>query len=159
MVKNSKRKEYKRDGRSPAPKSSISSRVMSKIGAKATKPEMAVRKHLSSNSILGYRLNCKTVQGSPDICFTKSKIAIFIHGCFWHRCPKCNFTLPKHNRQFWKKKFENNLARDLRTSKSLVQDGWKVITLWECDILNRNSWKEILVKRIKNVQKECNKGR
>lgn len=75
----------------------------------------------------------------PDITFVGKKIAIFVHGCYWHRCPMCNYPLPKNNTEFWQAKFDRNTARDRQKRLALLRHGWKVITVWECDLKNANS--------------------
>ena len=105
-------KSYLRDKRSPTPSSESTSKVMSANKSKDTKPEIKLRKILWKEGIRGYRLNWKKAPGRPDIAFPGRKIAIFINGCYWHRCPKCELPLPKSNVQFWKDKFDNNIARD-----------------------------------------------
>lgn len=120
----------------PSPKalSATTTKVMKANKAKGTKPEIAVRKYLWSHGYRGYRLNYKKAPGRPDICFVGKKIAIFVHGCFWHRCPYCSSCLPKTNSDFWKKKFKLNIDRDTRKEEALKTLGWKVITVWECQI-------------------------
>ena len=102
--------------------------------AKGTKPEIAVRKALWSRGIRGYRVNWNRAPGRPDICFPGKHIAIFVHGCFWHRCPKCSSRIPRTNRAFWKKKFELNVARDKAKLNSLKEQGWLAQVIWECEI-------------------------
>ena len=102
---------------------------MSMIKGKNTKPELLLRKLLSSNGIKGYRLNYK-LTGKPDIVFSKYGLAIFIDGCFWHKCPKC-FIQPKNNKKFWKNKIKGNVERDKKVNKLLKQEGWKVLRTWE----------------------------
>ena len=97
-----------------------------------TKPELEFRKRLWESGIRGYRINYKKLPGSPDICFTRWKLAIFINGCFWHRCPYCKPNLPKKNASFWKQKFSDNIERDKRVRNELEYAGWKVLTVWEC---------------------------
>jgi DNA mismatch endonuclease, patch repair protein len=128
---------YIRDKRSPTPKNETVSRVMSANRAKNTTPELTLRKALWASGLRGYRLHYKKIPGRPDITFVSKKTAIFVMGCFWHRCPNCNYPLPKANTAFWKDKFERNTARDARKKKDLKQLGWKVITVWECDLKNR----------------------
>jgi DNA mismatch endonuclease (patch repair protein) len=128
------KKAYIRDKRSPTPKHELVSRVMSANKAKDTKPELMLRKLLWKNNVRGYRLNWKKAPGKPDIAFPAKKLAIFIHGCFWHRCPLCARSLPKHNTEFWKNKFDRNVIRDRSKSLQLEELGWKVITLWECQL-------------------------
>lgn len=128
------KRNYLRDGRAPVPRNEVTSIVMSANKAKNTNPESALRRGLYENGIRGYRLNWKKAPGRPDIAFPGKKIAIFVHGCFWHRCPTCNPPLPQSNSSFWSKKFETNVARDKRNLEQLTAMGWKVITVWECEI-------------------------
>lgn len=125
---------YVRDKRSPEPKSENVSKAMSANKSKHTSPEMALRKALWSAEIKGYRNNYMKVPGKPDIAFPRWKIAIFVNGCFWHRCPKCNYSLPKNNADFWKDKFSKNVARDHKKTEALISLGWKVLTVWECEL-------------------------
>lgn len=125
---------YLRDKRSPVPKSEAVSRVMSANRAKNSKPELILRRALWAAGLRGYRLHYKRVPGRPDISFVSRKLAIFVHGCFWHRCPTCNYKLPKTNRTFWKAKFARNVARDQRKVSDLQALGWTVLTFWECDL-------------------------
>ena len=129
-----KEKKYIRDNRSPIPKNEGVSKVMRANKAKHTKPELLLRKAFWVNGIKGYRNNYKSIPGRPDITFTKYKIALFINGCFWHRCPTCNYSLPKTNTDFWRSKFERNVARDKKKNTELKALGWKVLTIWECEI-------------------------
>jgi DNA mismatch endonuclease, patch repair protein len=130
-----KKKQYIRDGRSPIPENEITSRVMSANKAKDTKPEILLRKALCKSGYSGYRLHWINAPGRPDICYPGKRIAIFVNGCFWHRCPNCNPPMPKSNSVFWKEKFRKNKERDLSKTKKLKEDGWKVLTCWECEIL------------------------
>lgn len=127
-------KNFIRDGRSPIPKTQVTSRVMSANKAKNTKPEMVFRKALWAKNIKGYRLHLKNVPGKPDIVFPIIKLAIFINGCFWHRCPICKLPTPKSNSVFWNDKFERNVQRDKMKIKLLKQANWKVVVVWECEI-------------------------
>lgn len=105
--------------------------------SKNTLPERLVRKVLWEAGFRGYRLHRKDVPGNPDVVFYSRKIAIFINGCFWHRCPHCNPPMPKTNVEFWENKFKNNVERDNRNLKILNESGWRVVVLWECE-LSRN---------------------
>ena len=98
-----------------------------------TGPELSLRKALRDAGWPGYRVNWK-VPGRPDIAYPGRKVAIFVNGCFWHRCPICDLPLPKSNVEFWKTKFEKNVERDRRKSIELNEMGWTVITVWECQI-------------------------
>ncbi len=107
---------------------------MSKIRAKNTKPELFIRSELHKRGYR-FRVNSKLVEGLPDIYFTKRRIAIFIHGCYWHRHPNCKFAYtPKSNVDFWMRKFSSNILRDTEVMTLLNQQGIRVITIWECTI-------------------------
>lgn len=125
---------YIRDGRAPTPENERTSRIMSSIKAKNTKPELALRKALWADGIRGYRIHWKKVQGKPDIAFVKKKVAVFINGCYWHRCPFCDPSSPKTHTEFWENKFRANVERDAVKTQALINNGWKVITLWECQM-------------------------
>lgn len=110
------------------------SRMMSGIKGKNTKPEMLVRRHLHRKG-LRFRLHRKDLPGKPDLIFPGRMVALFVHGCFWHRhegCPKA--TTPSTNRRFWEKKFSGNVSRDKRVKDELEQLGWKVLVIWECQL-------------------------
>lgn len=109
---------------------------MSQITKKNTKPEIILRKALSKIGIRGYRLYYKLL-GTPDIVFPKRKIAIFIDGCFWHKCPKCAIKIPLKNREYWNKKIKGNIKRDKLVNSQLKEAGWKVLRFWEHEI-NKN---------------------
>lgn len=130
-------KIYIRDGRAPIPKDPAISKVMSANRGKDTKPEVALRKVLWNKGIKGYRLHWKKVPGRPDIAFIGKKVAIFVNGCYWHRCPSCKLPAPKTNKVFWKNKFKRNIERDKKKTEVLEKDGWKVLTVWECEIKNK----------------------
>lgn len=122
------------------------SKNMSHIKSKDTSIELKVRRYLFS---LGYRyrVNYKNLPGKPDIVFTKKKIAIFIHGCYWHghNCNSRYAHVSKSNTDYWSAKIKRNQERDKRNIELLEKDGWKVIVLWECEI------KEDFEKVIKNL--------
>jgi DNA mismatch endonuclease (patch repair protein) len=136
MRKKTASKIYLRDGRAPIPVNDTISRVMSANKGKSTKPELLLRKALWSYGFRGYRVNWKKAPGRPDIAFIGKKLAIFVNGCFWHRCPLCNPNSPKSNIEFWENKFLKNSERDNRKNEQLKNAGWTVITIWECEIKN-----------------------
>lgn len=123
-----------RDRRNPEPSNEITTKVMKANRGRDTTPELIVREMLRDMGYPGYRLNWKKVPGRPDIAYPGKKIAIFINGCFWHRCPYCNLPLPKTHTNFWEDKFRKNVERDSRKTKDLEEMGWKVLTIWECEI-------------------------
>ncbi|MDD2237227.1 MAG: very short patch repair endonuclease [Kiritimatiellae bacterium] len=107
---------------------------MSRIRGADTKPEILVRSMLHR---AGYRFrkNVKTLPGKPDIVLPKYRTVIFVHGCFWHRHKGCKrATTPSTNVEFWQKKFAANIANDKKHACELRKLGWKVITVWECEV-------------------------
>ncbi|MBK7268781.1 MAG: DNA mismatch endonuclease Vsr [Flavobacteriales bacterium] len=127
-------KVYLRDGRAPIPKDERTSATMSRIRGRDTGPERMMRAALSAEGIRGYRLNWKKAPGRPDIAWPKRKVAVFVHGCFWHMCPHCARSMPKSNGRWWKNKLSTNQARDHRKLRELRKDGWRVLTVWECQL-------------------------
>jgi DNA mismatch endonuclease (patch repair protein) len=107
---------------------------MSANTGKNTKPEVTFRKALRDVGIPGYRLHWKQASGRPDIAYPGKKIAIFVHGCYWHRCPHCDLSLPKSHTEFWAEKFRKNKERDARKKAALESEGWDVLVFWECQI-------------------------
>lgn len=98
-----------------------------------TKPELILRKALREAGLSGYRLQWK-VPGHPDISWPGKKVAVFVNGCFWHRCPMCKPPMPKSNVEYWSSKFERNVERDQRKLEQLEEAGWTVHTVWECEL-------------------------
>lgn len=109
---------------------------MSKIRSSGTKPENLIRKFLWQNGVR-YRCNVSTLPGRPDIAIKKYKLALDVHGCFWHGHKNCpNFRLPKSNTQFWTEKISKNIERDLRTKHALEKTGYQYFVIWECQVKN-----------------------
>ena len=129
-------------------------RCMSHIRSKATKPEMLVRKWLWAHGYR-YRLNVKSVPGKPDIVMRKYRTAIFVNGCFWHGHEGCSmFVMPKSNTDFWRTKIEGNRERDKRNYDILIQAGWQVIVVWQCQLVKgklENTMQSISVALSKNL--------
>lgn len=120
--------------------------MMKRIGSKNTKPEMILRSKIHR---LGYRFRVhkKDLPGKPDIVFTTQKVAIFVHGCFWHYHTECKEgRIPSSNTVFWKTKLSKNVERDRKHQHQLVNMGWTVIVVWECDIERRI---ELVLKKVK----------
>ena len=111
----------------PAQRSSM----MAAVKNKNTKPELVVRKRVFAAGFR-YRLHTRQQTSTPDLIFPRYRVAVFVHGCFWHGhdCPKGK--LPATNRKFWKNKISKNMERDQRAVKDLRNDGWKVVTIWSC---------------------------
>lgn len=125
---------YLRDGRAPIPSDERTSALMSRIRAKDTAPELIIRALLRAAGLTGYRLHYAKAPGKPDIAFVGRKLAVFVHGCFWHGCPHCQPPRPKRNTWYWGPKLDANMARDARKARALRRAGWIVVTLWECRI-------------------------
>lgn len=99
-----------------------------------TGPELILRRALVRRGLLGYRINWNSPCGKIDIAFVDRRIAILVHGCFWHRCPRCRPSLPKAHKNFWREKFSQNRRRDRRMERKLKAAGWRVLVAWECEI-------------------------
>lgn len=106
---------------------------MSRIGQKNTKPELQVRRALFAAGFR-YRLHDRSLPGSPDLVFPRWRTAMFVHGCFWHGHDCRLFQLPKSNVEFWSEKIARNRERDQLVAKRLVEAGWHVFVVWECEI-------------------------
>lgn len=115
-----------------------------------TKPELLLSK------LLRKKIRVNQLPGKPDFVYTGSKMAVFVHGCFWHRCPTCAFDLPKSNRSFWKKKFEQNVRRDNKVKRQLESLGWSVVEVWEHELRkNPREAKEKVMKHLnRNIRNE-----
>lgn len=126
---------------------------MSHIRGKDTRPEEIVRKYLFSKGYR-YRKNDGRYPGKPDIVLPKFRTVIFVNGCFWHRHPGCRYaTTPETNREFWQKKFDQNIARDQKVQMHLRADGWNVIIVWECEISKITDRTSRLNKLDKEIQR------
>ena len=95
--------------------------------------ELEMRAAVWRTGARGYRVHSK-LPGRPDLAFPGVRLAVFVHGCFWHRCPSCSLPTPKANREFWEAKFAENLARDDRVVAELRVLGWDSIVIWEHEI-------------------------
>jgi DNA mismatch endonuclease, patch repair protein len=118
----------------PPPTSTGATRSMRGNKGKDTKPELLVRRLLREAGFPGYRLHWKKAPGRPDIAYPGRKVAIFVNGCYWHRCPHCSPPMPKAHSDFWAEKFIANEERDARQMLELEHSGWTVIVLWECEL-------------------------
>lgn len=105
---------------------------MSRIGVKDTGPELKLRNALRALGVRGYRLHPKGLPGRPDLAFVGRRIAVFVHGCFWHGCPLCKPRTPRSNSGYWSEKIVRNRQRDARKARQLRAQGWCVITVREC---------------------------
>lgn len=124
---------------------------MAAIKGKDTKPELIVRRGLHARG-LRFRLHRRDLPGCPDIVFPSRRVAVFVHGCFWHAHEGCrHFSLPKANRDFWKKKLRGNQKRDNANQTALISAGWKVIVVWECELSgDPQTYLDILAQTIRD---------
>jgi DNA mismatch endonuclease (patch repair protein) len=107
---------------------------MSRIRGKDTGPEKRLRS-LLHRAGFRFRLHDTTLPGKPDIVLPRYRTVIFVHGCYWHRHTGCSkATVPKTRTEFWLKKFSGTVDRDSRKENELRRAGWRVITVWECDL-------------------------
>lgn len=113
--------------------SATRSKNMSAIRSKNTKPELLIRQIVHAAGFR-FRLHRKDLPGKPDMVFPKYRAVILVHGCFWHGHGCHMFKVPTSRREFWLEKISSNQKRDLRDIKGLVDDGWRVLTIWECAI-------------------------
>ena len=117
---------------------------MSRIKNKNTKPEILVRKFLFANGFR-FRLNDKKLPGKPDIVLPKYKTVIFVNGCFWHGHENCKyFKLPGTRTEWWREKIEKNIENDLKKQSQLMDLGYKVIVVWECQIKSKEFYNTVI---------------
>ena len=120
------------------------SEVMSKIRSKNTKPEIILRKALFAKGYR-YRINFKKLPGKPDIVLSKYRTVIFVNGCFWHGHENCNIShIPKTNSNFWEDKIHRNKERDSINSSKIINLGWNIIVVWECQLNSKSNLEETL---------------
>ena len=127
-------------------------RNMQSIRGKDTKIEVKVRSELFKRGFR-FRKNDSRYPGKPDIVLPKFKTVIFVNGCYWHRHPGCKYaTIPKTNAEFWNKKFQANVENDVKNKTALEAAGWKVITLWECEL--KSNFEETMQNAEKLIRNE-----
>jgi DNA mismatch endonuclease, patch repair protein len=124
------------------------SRNMSRIRSRDTSPELAVRRFLHRAG-LRFRLHQQGLPGKPDLVFAARRACVFVHGCFWHGCPKCidGTRRVKSNVSYWSSKVQGNRTRDAKHTAALESAGWSVFVIWECEARNQAKLKR-LAKRI-----------
>ena len=123
------------DPRNPAPSTIATRTVMRANRGSDNALELRFRRALADAGIRGYRLHFRTVAGRPDVVFVGLRIAVYVNGCFWHACPMCRLARPKSNSTFWRLKFAANRRRDSRKHALLRSAGWKVVVVWEHDLV------------------------
>jgi DNA mismatch endonuclease, patch repair protein len=117
---------------------STRSYIMSRVGQRNTSPEIILRRELHSLG-LRYRLHEKKLPGSPDLVFPRFGGVIFVHGCYWHSHGCYKSTVPQSSRTFWMEKFNANRQRDKRDIDLLLDQGWRVMVVWECALLGKRA--------------------
>jgi DNA mismatch endonuclease (patch repair protein) len=120
---------------------------MRQIRGKDTAPELAIRKLCRELGFTGYRIHRKDLPGKPDLAWVGRKLAVFVHGCFWHGhdCAE-GIRKPKSNRDYWIPKIKRNQQRDVENIDALRAAGWKVIVIWECEINGQGRLSKMLRK-------------
>lgn len=124
------------------------SKMMAKIRSRDTKPEIAVRSMLHR---LGFRFRThdSSLPGTPDVVLRRHRAVVLVHGCFWHRHLGCRFAYsPKSRQDFWTAKFLGNIERDVRVEDALMELGWNVIVVWECELSSPDALRERLLEEI-----------
>jgi DNA mismatch endonuclease, patch repair protein len=111
------------------------SRIMRSVGTKNTAPELVVRRVLHRMGIR-FRLHRRDLPGTPDVVLPGRRIAIFVHGCFWHAHGCSKGRAPKSREEYWKPKLDQTRARDQRSVAALLEIGWKPVTVWQCEVTN-----------------------
>ena len=129
---------------------------MSHIRSKNTKPEEVVRKYLHSKGFR-YRKNVRTLPGCPDIVLPKYKTIIFINGCFWHKHDCSRFVWSSSNTEYWVPKILRNVERDKDNTEKLETMGWKVITVWECE-LKKKVFEQTMESLIEKIKQKTHEG-
>lgn len=124
---------------------------MSKVRSKDTGPELLVRS-IAHRMGLRFRLYRRDMPGTPDLVFPRYKLAVFVHGCFWHRHPCCiRATTPSTRRVFWEKKFAATVERDARQTRALEDLGWRVLVLWECGLKDHAALRATLARAVQDA--------
>lgn len=122
--------------------------LMSRVGGKNTTPELRVRRAAHALG-LRFRLHRRDLPGTPDLVFSKRRVALFVHGCFWHRHADCRkASNPGTRVEYWNQKFDANVARDKRVAAELEAAGWRVVVIWECETKDSEALLRILQERI-----------
>lgn len=134
------------------PTTAARSQLMSRVRSKDTRPELRVRRALWTEGFR-YRLHVGDLPGRPDMVASKYRIAVFVHGCFWHQhgCKKSK--RPTSNREFWNAKLDANISRDARDRTRLEAQGWTVATIWECKIESDTESLLILLRRLRSKRR------
>lgn len=127
------------------------SKNMAAIKGKNTKPEMVIRRFLHAEGFR-FRLHRKDLPGSPDLVLPRYNLAVFVHGCFWHRHKGCHYaSFPKTRVDFWDKKFSSNIHRDMKAQQDLLNKGWRVLVIWECGLKHCSNVVDEIVRSVQST--------
>lgn len=120
--------------------------------ATGTSPEVHLRQALWAAGVRCYRKNVRRLPGTPDLVFARSRLCVFVHGCFWHGCERCSRNLkPALNATYWQAKIAQNRERDTRHRAKLTAAGWRVAVIWECQLNeDRNAVVESIVRMLQH---------
>jgi DNA mismatch endonuclease (patch repair protein) len=139
-------------------------KAMQAVKSRKTSLERRLWAMLSGSGLGGWSKNPTDVYGNPDVVFYSERIALFVDGCFWHGCSKCNKPMPVVNEEYWKNKIIRNIKRAEKVNSALEQNGWHVIRIWEHDLKKKESRKKILTiisSNINNIKQQrgiCDDG-
>ncbi|WP_112170033.1 very short patch repair endonuclease [Paraburkholderia unamae] len=148
MAKSSANRKPRRSAAPDETPEALRSRTMRAVKSKDTGPEMIVRRFLHAAG-LRYRLHDTGLPGKPDLVFPGRRVALFVHGCFWHQHPNCPAAArPKSSSDYWTQKLDGNVARDARHHDALKAAGWTVLVIWECETRNPEALNTLL-KRLR----------
>lgn len=127
---------------------------MRAIRGRDTVPELRVRRAAHAVG-LRFRLQRRDLPGTPDLVFPRHRVALFVHGCYWHRHPGCRFaTVPSSNTEFWTTKFAANIERDARKTRELEDAGWRVAVIWECETRDQSGLPALVRTRVLGTDSE-----
>lgn len=128
---------------------------MARIGPRNTAPELVVRR-TAHRLGFRFRLHRNDLPGTPDLVFAGYRLAVYVHGCFWHRHEGCsNSTMPKTRPEFWISKFNSNVARDRRNLVAMDALGWRTLVIWECETEDPALLESLLVRSLSDRSSGC----
>lgn len=130
------------------------SELMARIRSVNTKPELAVRSELHKRG-LRFRLHRRDLPGNPDLLFPRARVALFVHGCFWHQHEGCRLaSKPKTRAHYWTPKLAANVARDQKSCKALSDLGWRTEVIWECQVrspITLARWADSFCRKVRKL--------
>lgn len=130
-------------------------KTMQAVKGKGTRLERQLWSMLAGMGLKRWRKNPVGIIGNPDVVFPEARVAIFVDGCFWHKCPHCQRKLPQANREYWERKINRNVELAEAHNKALSEAGWQVVRIWEHELKNPAT----RVKLRADLSALCNRGR